>query len=189
MLKWIIIGAVAVLTTILVIRIIRVMLHIERQDKQGNQAEVKPAEPVGEYAPEQAPIDVRSSSSGISLSDLPEAATTNVEGEEYQPLDNVYEDTSMDTGFMDDVDDEFADYRRHARSRGRRRGMPADIDLDRDLADEDFEYIPDSPDFSYLEHRRREPKKPTPTLKESLNDMPTELKVLMLSDIFDRKFF
>lgn len=185
MLKWIIIGAIALLVTIIVIRIIKVMLHTEKQAKQ---EEIKSSEPPAEYTPEQAPVDLHASSSTVSLSDLPEQNVDNAS--EYKPLDNEIIDESIeDAGFLDNVDDEFADYRRHARNRRGRRRMPVDIDLEGDMADQDFEYMPESPDFSYLEHRRREPKKPTPTLKELLNDMPTELKVLMLSDIFDRKFF
>ncbi len=187
MLKWIIIGVIALLVTILVIRIIKIMLHTEKQDKQ---AEQKPSEPVAEYQPEQGPIDVRSSSAEVSLSDLPQPSANNTESDEYQPLDSgIIDGPIEDTGFLDDIDNEFADYRRHARNRRGRRRQPVDIDLEGDMADEDFEYIPDSPEFSYLEHRRRDPKKAKPTIKESLNDMPTELKVLMLSDIFDRKFF
>lgn len=185
MLKWIIIGAIALLVTVLVIRIIKVMLHTEKQAKQ---EETKSVEPPAEYTPEQAPVDLHASSSTISLSDMPEQNVDNAS--EYKPLDNeLMNEAIEDTGFSDNIDDEFADYRRHARNRRGRRRMPVDIDLEGDMADEDFEYVPDSPEFNYLQPRRREPKKNKPTIKQSLNDMPTELKVLMLSDIFDRKFF
>lgn len=85
--------------------------------------------------------------------------------------------------FYDDLDSEFNDYRRHARKNSNSNPFPDGFDFEGDRSDE---YIPDSPEFSYIPRRQQPKKKP---IKKELNDMPTELKVLMLSDIFDRKFF
>ncbi len=93
---------------------------------------------------------------------------------------------NLSNGFGDSLDDEFSDYSKYAHNR--KPSAPIDFDLEGDYADDEFEYIPNRPDLDFFPQRRVK-KKQKPTIEQSLNDMPTELKVLMLSDIFDRKFF
>lgn len=148
-----------------------------KSEKDSNKSSIEEkVEPVEEYVPTSTPVDLASASSGVPLE------PTSVEKNEK----STFEMPKMtDGGFMDDMDDEFFDYSSHMRNRGKRR-MPDDFDLDGDFAD-DFEYIPNSSDFSYLHHRKnKEEKKP---LNKSLNELPDEIKAIMLSDIFDRKFF
>ena len=172
MIKWVIIFSVALVVTIFVIRIITVMLKTE---KESNQSEQQKSE--SDYTPQRASIDVGSASNSI-VTDMSANAKN---------LDNVKAEYDFDmpnnSGFLDDLDPEFIVYSSYARS-GKRRKIPDNFDFEGDRADE---YIPDSPEFSYIPPRRhKNKKKPVST---ELNDMSTELKVLMLSDIFDRKFF
>jgi len=130
------------------------------------------------YEP-QKPIDLNSSTATIvtDMSNKPKELT-EVKDEE------IY---GMPSGFDDKIDNEFSDYSKHTHNRNGRRRIPDDFDLEGDLADifeDKSEYLPASPQFSYLRDRKQQ-KQP---LKKELQDMPTELKVLMLSDIFDRKF-
>ena len=166
MIKWFAIFIGAGILILFVVRIIKVMLKTEKESKS-NTAITE--EKVEEYKPENSKIDINSSSSAMPTVD--------------------FSNKTMDTPnyFTDNADDEFMDYSQHMHSRGRRRRPKLDdLDLDGDMADNDFEYIPSSPDFNYLHGRNQKKKKP---LKKELNELPTELKVLMLSDIFDRKFF
>ena len=175
MIIWVFISALVLVLIIFAIRIILVMLKTEKEskpDKKPQKIEDKT------YTPVNAPINVGSATNSI-VTDMSTDAKN---------LDNVkaeYDfDMPDDNGFLDELDDEFADYRAYARSGSRKTDIPTDFDFDGDRADE---YIPDSPEFSYIPPRRNpEQKKPVST---ELSEMSTELKVLMLSDIFDRKFF
>lgn len=173
MLKWIIFGSVGLVVVVLVIKVIKTMLKIEKQDKQ----EVKEEQKQEEYVPNETPVDMRSSSASV-VTDMSNNADFDKGQAEYN-FDNP-------TGFSDHADEEFFDYSSHVRNRkGRRRPPKQDFDLDGEFAD-DFEYQPSN--FNYLNPQRRKSNKKKPVSTE-LNDLSTELKVLMLSDIFDRKFF
>jgi len=172
MLKWIILAVGAIVLTVFVVKIIKVMLKTEKESKQPTTEQDKP-ESKGEYIPQEVPIDIHSSSAGI-VTDMSAKPKTD---DEYN--------FDMPSGFTDLADDEFFDYSAHMHSRKGRRRKPVDFDLDGEMAD-DFEYIPSTPDFSYLNRNRKPKKKP---IEKELNDLPTELKVLMLSDIFDKKYF
>lgn len=185
MIKWIALGAIILIATVFVIKIIKTMLKIEKQSNKKGKADKESAKdiataPKEEYVPEKGAIDLNSSSNTI-MTDMSVDSGLKEDGQDYyQP-----------SGFTDSVDDEFKDYSAHARkhSKGRRRQAPDDFDLDGDFADEfteDIPYIPASPEFGYLRGGSKPKRQP---LKKELQDMPTELKVLMLSDIFDRKFF
>ena len=174
MLKWVIFGVVGLLVVVFAIKVIRTMLKIEKQDKQSTKEEVQQQE---EYIPEEVPIDVHSSSAGI-VADMSTKTSENENTAEY--------DFNSMTGFSDHDDEEFFDYSAHVRNhKGRRRPKQMDFDLEGDLAD-DFEYQPSN--FGYLNPQMRKSNKKKPVSTE-LNELSTELKVLMLSDIFDRKFF
>ena len=167
MIKWIIISAIVIIVTVFVIRIIKVML---RSEKESNKpTETKPeevvSEPYKEFDANSAAISTSSGNSNI-VTDMSD-----------------HSKDEFDSAFYDDLDSEFNDYRRHARKNGSNNSFPDGFDFDGDRSDE---YIPDSPEFSYIPRRQQSGKKP---IKKELNEMPTELKVLMLSDIFDRKFF
>ncbi len=172
MLKWIIFASIALIVVVLVIKIIKVMLKTEKESKQKEAAEPIKEE---EYKPEQVPADMRSSSAGI-VTDM----SNNV---------NDNNDTEYDfdmSGFSDHDDEEFFDYSSHMHNhKNRKRKNMPDVDLDGEFAD-DFEYQPTNFDYLTREPRRQNKKKPVST---ELNELSTELKVLMLSDIFDRKFF
>jgi len=174
MLKWVIIFIVALVVAIFVIRIIKVMLKTEKESNKPAQ-EVKTEEKV--YSPESSSIDVGSSTNSIVADMSADAKNLNDVKAEYDF------DSPIDNGFFDELDTDFDDYRKYARS-GPRRQIPDDFDIDGDRADE---YIPDSPEFGYIPPSRRERKKKS--ISTELNEMSTELKVLMLSDIFDRKYF
>ena len=170
MFKWAIIFAVAGIVTLLAIRIIKVMIKSEKDSKKSD----KPAteEKAEEYVPQSTSSNVSASDSAMPMADF---------------NNEPKKDSSQDNYFTDHADDEFFDYSNHMHSRGRRRKPKFDdIDLDGDMADDGFEYMPSTPEFGYLQDRELKRKKP---LKKELNELPTELKVLMLSDIFDRKFF
>ena len=185
MFKWIVLSVGLVVASVFVIKILKTMLKIEKESNKKDKAAKESAKdtPVAEkeeYAPQESAIDLNSSSNTI----MTDMSVDNAKKDE----DNAYYQPS---GFIDSVDDEFKDYSAHARkhSKGRRR-QPVDFDLDGDFADEfnsDIPYMPASPEFGYLRDNGR-PRKRQP-LKKELQDLPTELKVLMLSDIFDRKFF
>ena len=184
MIKWIALGAGILIATVFVIKIIKTMLKIEKQSNKKDKASKESAkdEPnvKEEYVPEKGGIDLTSSSNTIMTDMSVDSSIKDDDQDYYQP-----------SGFTDSVDEEFNDYSAHARkhSKGRRRKPPVDFDLDGDFADEftdDIPYIPASPEFGYLRGEGKRKKQP---LKKELQDLPTELKVLMLSDIFDRKFF
>ncbi len=176
MFKWVLLAVGLLIATIFVILFIKFMLKIEKADKKSSEAPVEQEE---EYQPQDAHIDIHSASAGVPVTDM----SSN---DEYKSPSGVIDDVPdlpmPSSGFMDDLDDDFADFSNFAHNSKGRRRKPVDFDLDGDLADE---YIPDSPEFSYLP--KRQPKKRRP-LSTELNELPTELKVLMLSDIFDRKF-
>jgi len=177
MFKWIVLTIVILVATVFVIKIIKTMLKIEKESNKTEKVEENKVEE--QYQPQQTQIDLSSSSATIitDMSNNPKELA-EVKDEE------IY---GMPSGFNDKFDDEFNEYSRHAHNRKGRRRIPDNFDLDGDFADElsdGSEYIPSSPDFSYL-HNRKKQKQP---LKKELQDLPTELKVLMLSDIFDRKF-
>lgn len=172
MLKWIIFASIALVVIVLVIKIIKAMLKTEKESKQKEATEPIKEE---EYKPEQVPADMRASTTGI---------VTDMSNSVSDANDAEY-DFDM-SGFSDHDDDEFFDYSAHMHGRKNRKGnnLP-DIDLDGEFAD-DFEYQPTNFDYLTREPRRQNKKKPVST---ELNELSTELKVLMLSDIFDRKFF
>lgn len=173
MLKWVVLGAVGLVVVVLVIKVIKTMLKIEKQDKQESVAESKQEE---SYTPAESNVDMRSADS--FMTDMSNDITADKSSAEYQ--------FDATTGFSDHADEEFYDYSAHVRNRkGRRRQPQPDFDLDGDFAD-DFEYQPSN--FEYLNPQRRRASKKKPVSTE-LNELSTELKVLMLSDIFDRKFF
>ena len=173
MIKWIAIGFVAVIVVVIAIRIIKVMIKTEKDDKQASAPAVK--EEAKEYVPQEVAPDIQSASSAVPMADFNDNANLD-DAMEYKP-----------TGFTDHLDDEFFDYSSHLHSRKSKKRNEVDFDLDGEMADDDFEYIPSTAEFGYLPMTPPKPKKKT--LEKSLNEMPTELKVLMLSDIFDRKFF
>ncbi len=183
MIKWIALGAGILIATVFVIKILKTMLKIEKEsnkkdNKDSAQANTAHAEKE-EYEPQNSAIDLNSSSNTI-MTNMSVDSGIKDEGQDYY----------KPSGFTDSVDDEFKDYSAHVRkhSKGRRR-QPVDFDLDGDFADEfntDIPYIPASPEFGYLRGNDKPKRQP---LKKELQDLPTELKVLMLSDIFDRKFF
>lgn len=179
MLKWIILILVLSVVTIFVIALIKFMLKAEKDSKK---ADISTAEQVKEeYKQEEAPINIHSASGAIPVTDMSSKA------QEDNFINDIIDDVPDlpmpmgNNGFFDDADDEFNDYSKFAHNSKGRRRQP-DFDLEGDMADE---YIPDSPDFNYLPRRRQTKKQP---IEQSLNELPTELKVLMLSDIFDRKF-
>ncbi len=177
MLKWILLVVGIVISTIFVIALIKFMLKAEKDSKNITTEDVvgKPKE----YEPEDnnnAPVSVHSASAAIPVTDMSKK-------DEQDFVNDIMADFDGPSGFVDDIDDEFADFSDFAhKSKGIRRPQ-IDFDLDGDMADE---YIPSSPDFNYLPRRRQSKKQP---IDKALNNLPTELKVLMLSDIFDRKFF
>lgn len=181
MLKWVLLIVGLVVLIAFVVAFIRFMLVSEKESK----TTVEPKLQNEEYTPEGEPINIRSSSGGVPLTDMSIKDNANdISKEEQDFVNEIMADFDQPIGgggFVDDIDDEFEDYSKFARQ-GRRR-QPVDFDLEGEMADE---YIPDAPDFSYL-HHRRQPKQKS-TLDKQLNELPTELKVLMLSDIFDRKF-
>lgn len=183
MLKWIILILSATLLTIIVISIIKVMLKSEKDSKK-----IKTEDKVGksqeEYVPEQAPIDIHSASSGAPITEM-SIDDKKIEADFVNDVIDDVPDLPMppDSGFTDNIDNEFIDYSNFAHNNKGRRRQHIDFDLDGELADE---YIPSTPDFSYIPRRAPQKKQP---IRTQLNELPTELKVLMLSDIFDRKFF
>lgn len=166
MIKWIIISAIVIIVSAFVIRIIKVMLKAEKESNK--PAESQP-EQIAEYPKEfdakDAAISTGSGSSNI-VTDMSE-----------------HVNDEFNSAFYDDLDSEFNDYRRHARKQSSYDPFPEGFDFEGDRSDE---YIPDSPEFSYIPRRQPSKKKP---IKKELNEMSTEMKVLMLSDIFDKKFF
>ena len=178
MLKWVLLAVGLLIATIFVILFIKFMLKTEKEDKKSSEQSTETEQE--EYQPQDAHVDIHSASGGVPLTDM---SSNLVEEQKSSDLIDDVPDLPMPSGgFMDDLDSDFADFSDFAhKSKGRRR-KPIDFDLDGDLADE---YIPDSPEFSYLPKRQPQKRKP---LSTELNELPTELKVLMLSDIFDRKF-
>jgi hypothetical protein len=175
MIKWVLLAVGCLIATIFVVLLIKYMLKTEKETKQ--QETAKKTESVQEeYQPQNAPTDIHSASGGVPLTDM------SVKPSDNNDLEDTLDFPMPPSGFMDDADSDFADFSDFAhKSKGRRR-KSVDFDLEGDLADE---YIPDSPEFSYLPKRQPQKRKP---LSTELNELPTELKVLMLSDIFDRKF-
>lgn len=175
MIKWVIILLVALVVTIFVVRVIKVMLKTE---KESNNPTPETKNDDKAYIPEKSSIDVGSATNSIVTDMSADAKNLDNVKAEYDFNDPI------DNGFFDEIDADFDDYRKYARSSGGRRRMPDDFDIDGDRADE---YIPDSPGFEYIPPRRNQRKKKS--ISSELNEMSTELKVLMLSDIFDRKHF
>ena len=179
MIKWVLLAVGVLLATIFVVLFIKYMLRTEKESKTSTEQKAETVEE--EYKP-QNHVDIHSASAGVPVTDMSAKPI-----DEYKPHSDVIDDVPdlpmpPYSGFSDDLDSDFADFSDFAhKSKGRRR-KPIDFDLDGDLADE---YIPDSPEFSYLPKRQPQKRKP---LSTELNELPTELKVLMLSDIFDRKF-
>jgi hypothetical protein len=171
MIKWIIILAIVIIATVFVVRIIKVMLKAEKDSNKKDIASSSPetletqsAEPE-KFKAEDAAISTGSGTSNI-VTDMSER-----------------EDDDFINAFYDNADTEFNDYSKYARKNRNPYPLPDDFDFEGDRSDE---YIPDSPEFSYIPRRQQSKKKP---IKKELSDMSTEMKVLMLSDIFDRKFF
>ncbi len=175
MLVWVVLTAVVIIVIAFVVKAIKTMLKIENESNE--KASVEPITPKvnEEYKPESSAIDLQSSNNTI-MTDMSADSSKELNSLDVYPMPS--------SGFSDNIDNEFEDFRKYARSgkKGRRR-MPEDFDMEGEMADE---YIPSSPDFSYLPKRQPKKKK---ALSTELNELPTELKVLMLSDIFDRKFF
>ena len=182
MLKWIALIVGVTIASVFVIKIFKTMLKIEKESNKKNKATKEPAKESEhaekeEYKPQESAININSSNSTIMTDMSVEGAVKDDNNDYYQP-----------SGFTDSVDEEFKDYSQHARNSKGRRRKPVDFDLDGEMADEfddSVPYMPASPEFGYLNSGK--PKRQP--LKKELQDMPTELKVLMLSDIFDRKFF
>lgn len=170
-------ASVIVVATIFVIRIIKVMLKTEKQSKSTEQPK---AEQSAEYVPENTAIDITSSNSNIvtDMSVKPNNDLSKSTGN--------YDEMSGNS-FLDELDTEFADYSAHLKNRKNKRNSTdfSDFDLDGELAD-DFEYMPNDANFVYP--NRKPPTERKKSIDRELNELPTELKVLMLSDIFDRKF-
>lgn len=111
-----------------------------------------------------------------------------IKEEEYTPTEQPAEPTNTEVKpdlVTDHADDDFFDYSSHIRNRKPKSHTP-DFDLDGEFAD-DFEYTPSSPELNYT-YRHTKPKPSENTLADNLLDMPEALKVLMLSDIFDKLF-
>ena len=181
---WIALIVGVVLVTFVAIRIIKVMLKTEKESNKPTENKSQSSE---DYHPDKTAIDISSSSASGPVVDFTTPAKP--QGAINTDFDDLFSDDISNmagVGFDDKADDEFADFSHHMHTRKGRRRKPIDFDLDGDMADSDFEYIPGATDFSYLNKRQPKPKKP---LSNELNELPTELKVLMLSDIFDRKFF
>ena len=180
MLKWVLLFVGIFIATVFVIALIKFMLKAEKDSKKIATEDVvgKPEE----YKPEEAHINIHSASGAIPVTDMSNHYDKKSEQDFVNDILADF-DKPIDSGFVDNIDDEFADYSNFARNSKGRRRPPIDFDLEGDMADE---YIPSSPDFNYLPRRRQPKKQP---INKALNEMPTELKVLMLSDIFDRKFF
>ena len=176
MIKWVLLIVGIILATSIVVALIKIMLKSEKVSKKISSEET--SNPDKEYQPEQKHIDIHSASSGIPVTDMSVEETKG--SVKFDEMSNI---PGIDNGFLDELDDDFADFSDFAHNSKGRRSNYVDFDLDGDLADE---YIPDSPDFSYIPKPRSHKKRAIAT---ELNEMPTELKVLMLSDIFDRKFF
>lgn len=181
MLKWVLLIIGLSVLTIFVVAFIKFMLKTEKDIKKSD-SKASEDKPVEEYTPEERPMDIHSASSVIPITDMSKH-DAKAEQDFINDIMADFDAPISSNGFMDNIDDEFADYSKFAHNSKGRRRKPIDFDLDGDMADE---YIPSSPDFSYLPKRQKQKKQP---LNKALNELPTELKVLMLSDIFDRKFF
>lgn len=182
MVKWVVLLAVAGIIILLAVRIIKVMWKSER-DSETNQSSQANGETTGSYVPAKSNESndeiKKAKQDDFLVADFTKYSSGNNDFGEH---DFVKSKTS-DSGFSDFDDDEFLDYSNHMRNR-KIRDIPEDFDLDGENADDDFEYIPSSPDFSYLQNQK--PKKNT--LKRSLNGLSDEMKVLMISNLFDTKF-
>ena len=111
--------------------------------------------------------------------------------EEYHPQDEISnggekKEVSPDIQ-TDHQDDEFFDYSGYMRNKPSKPSIPENMDLSGDFAD-DFEYIPSSMDNNFFNRYSKPRKKKDDTLAQNLQELPQELKVLMLSDIFDKLF-
>lgn len=165
MVKWIIIFAVVLIVAIFVIRILKIMLKAEKDSNKLD--EVQPDNSTyNTFDANNTSINTGSGSNNIVTD-----------------MSNHSQDEFGST-FYDNQDTEFNDYRRHARKNGKDNSFPEGFDLEGERSDE---YIPDSPEFSYIPRRQQPIKKAS--IKKELNELSTEMKVLMLSDIFDKKFF
>lgn len=164
MIKWIIISAVVIIVSVFVIQIIKVMLKAEKESNKTSETS-DTNQSSGSFNAQDAAISTGSSINNI-VTDMSEHAKDD------------YTNT-----FYDNADSEFKDYSHHAKKNSNHNSIPEDFDFDGERSDE---YIPDSPEFSYIPRRQPPEKKP---IERELNDLPTEMKVLMLSDIFDKKTF
>lgn len=111
--------------------------------------------------------------------------------EEYHPQNEIVKENegkeiSPDVQ-TDHQDDEFFDYSGYMRNKPSKRSIPENMDLSGDFAD-DFEYVPSSMDNGFFNRNPKPKKKDDNTLAQNLQELPQELKVLMLSDIFDKLF-
>ena len=186
MLKWVILASVVGIVILLSVRIIKVMWKSEKDSK-----EVKSVEQTennnANYVPQALESDEvdgeikKKSIDDFLVTDFAKGTNSDNEFEDY----DFARSRTSDGGFTDFNDDEFIDYSNHMRN-GKSRPTPEDFDLDGDSADEEFEYIPNAPDFSYLQNRRQKAQKKT--LEKSLNELSDEMKVLMISNLFDTKF-
>ena len=144
--KWVALVIGVIVATIFVIRVIKVMLKTEKESKKAEES--TKVESQAEYVPQDAPIEIHSSSNSIvtDMSVKPQSTTLN-------EMPNI-----SNSGFSDFADDEFMDYSSHMhKSKGRRR-KPIDFDLDGEMAD-NFEYMPSSPEFGYLGNYKQTRKK------------------------------
>ena len=144
-------------------KIVKVMASSNKEDKQVKEA-IK-QEPTQEY---------------VSLNSDEKPSVTNSANNDFS-VDNF---KITDTGFTDHADDEFFDYSAHMRNR-KGREVPIDFDTDGDFAD-NFEYEPSSPEFDFL--HKHQPKPKPKNLPQTLNELPDEIKALMISGLFDPKF-
>ena len=123
---------------------------------------------------------------------------TNTEQQEEQPTEYVPQQQEKaeaitdfvgenlrisDTGFTDHTDEEFFDYSEHMRNRTNQQSP--NFDIEGDFAD-NFNYEPSGPQFEFLHQQTSKPK--PKKLNETLNELPDEIKALMVSGLFDRKF-
>lgn len=184
---WIIIAAGALLIALIVVKIIKAMLKAEKESNK-QQTNKQESENNNLNTPEldiDKPI-VEDSSSNIDTSvDTNSPEISKEDWEEFNAKMREFDSLMADGGFTDHEDEEFFDYSKHLRNRKNNVKPPVQMDLEGDLAD-NFVYEPSAPELSYLNtHRQRNIKKST---KTSLNNLPDEIKVLMISNLFDKKF-
>ena len=188
MLKWILLASVGIVVLVIAFRIIRVMWKSEKSSKNNAKSPVESENTtLQEYVPmtqeiKESSKDLKDKQEADFLTDFTKDSLNDINN----GLDNDFYETKLsDSGFGDSNDDEFADYSNHMRNRTRS-DLPKDFDIEGDKADDDFEYVPSSPEFSYLHTHQQQSKQKT--LEKSLNELPNEIKALMISNLFDTKF-